>query len=88
MFTKLWRDVALCQEPGVQECGKTLTVPCRVTRVSSLSSTRNQAAFRSPTYAFSFFSIILTSLNEKTISINKLVSSKEIFVPKKQNRKV
>jgi hypothetical protein len=51
MATDLCRPVALCQEPGVQEHGKTPTVPCRVTGVSNLSSTRNQATYHSPTSA-------------------------------------
>jgi hypothetical protein len=46
-----------CQEPGVLECSKILTIPCKVisimvTWVSSLSSTRNQGAFHSPTCVF------------------------------------
>jgi hypothetical protein len=40
--------VALCQEPNVQESSETPTV-LRVTGISNLSSTRNQAAFRGPT---------------------------------------
>jgi hypothetical protein len=53
--TDLWRAVALCQEPGVQEHGKMPTIfcrviPCRFTGVSSLCWTRDQAAFQGPTH--------------------------------------
>ena len=44
----LWRAAASCQEPGSLGVGQNVFCPFRVTRVSSLSSTRNQAAFQSP----------------------------------------
>jgi hypothetical protein len=55
MATNLWRAATSCQEPSVWEPGKTPAVP-QVTRVSNLSSTRNQATFHGPT----MFNIVIS----------------------------
>ena len=55
---KSWRAAASCQEPGAQEQSDTCH-PFKVTRVSSLSSTRNKATFHSPTLGMEHWALYM-----------------------------
>ena len=60
MATNLWRAVASCQEPGVQEHGKTSSVP---QGQPGFQSVLDQAAFHGSTVLHNYFLDIPWSLH-------------------------